>query len=334
LEETEDSINFVFDTHGMEPSMAMLSKPIWEKLRFLINCIGLVSLDIEYDFSLSLENQLMDINLMPKILTRDAKKPGTDDFIVRYKALMGSILLPRYKYDDYLNGGNDLFKKNKLLFGLTEQETLGEINTLLLKEYRRQMWQTNNTKRLVTKQSIWFSRIAIPILGVMLLAVAFFGGRMLLVDIPFRDSVIVANTAYINNNPLSVQQALRAFSVERLPVETKYFLSRSYVSTEALTDIQRENILLGLTPMTNFMLFDYWIFLGRLYFNEAIDIAQRLGDDELLLYAFLKQEVFVRNDLNMPGEERAELLTTLERSIDTLSRARDDAANEVFGTNP
>lgn len=334
LDEAEDSINFVFDTQGMEPSMAILSKPKWEKLRFLVNCVGLSSLDVEYDFSLSLENQLMDINLMPKILTRDAKKSDTEDFQQRYMALAGSILLPKYKYEDYLHGGSDLFRKNKLLSELSKQETLDEVRDRLLKEYRLLMWETSNTKRLVTKQSIWFSRIAIPLLITMLLAVTFLGGRMMFVDIPFRDSVIVANTAYINNDPLSVQQALRAYNVERLPVEARHFLSRSYVSTEALTDIQRENILLGLSPMTNSMLFDYWIHLGRLYFNDAVDIAQRLGDDELLLYAYLKQEVFIRNDLTMPGEERAELLSILERNIEALNRARDEAVSEVFGINP
>ena len=45
-------------------------------------------------------------------------------------------------------------------------------------------------------------------------------------------------------------------------------------------------------------------------------------------------EVFIRNDLTMPGEERTELLTALERNIDALTRARDDAVSEVFGTNP
>ena len=154
---------------------------------------------------------------------------------------------------------------------------------------------------------------------------------MMFIDIPFRDSVITASMAYINNDHLSVQTALRDYDVEMLSDDTKRFLSRSYVSTEALTDLQRENILLGLTSMTPPIIFDYWIHLGRLQFAPAIDIAQRLGDDELLLYAYLKHEVFVRQDVTMPGEERVALLSYLENQINTLSRARDEAAATIFG---
>jgi len=334
LEETEDSVDLVFDAQGMEPADTILSKPKWEQLRFLINCANLYDLDGEYDFSLSQENLLVDINLMPGILTRDAKRPNTEDFLRRYKALSGSILLPKYKYEDYINGGQDLYKKNKLLSELTALETIDEVKELLQKEYKRLIWETNTTKKLVPRRNIWIARIAIPMLTVMLLAAAFFGGRMLLIDIPYRDSMIAANTAYINRDPLSVQRILRPYDIERLSTETRYFLSRSYISTEALTDIQRENVLLVLTPMTNPMLFDYWIHMGRLDFDEAVDIAQRLGDDELLLYAYFQHEVFVRGDMSMAGEERVQLLAELGRNIEAITRARAEAVEEVFGGNP
>ena len=334
LEETEDSVNFMFNTHGLEPAEAILKKPKWEQFRFLANCADLMRLDTEYGFSLSLDNLLMDINLVPSVLSRDAKKPGDTSFLECYKALIGSILLSKYKYDDYLNGGKDLYKKKKLLHEITSQETAEEIKDHLTKEYRRLMWETSTTKKLVPKRNAWLSRIAIPLLTAALLATAFLGGRMLLIDIPFRDSVITANTAYINGDHLTVQRSLRNYSLDRLSVETRYFLSRSYVSTEALTDVQRENILIGLAPITNPMVFDYWILLGRLYFEEAVDIAQRLGDDEMLLYAYLKQEVFVRNDITIPGDERSALLTMLERNISELNRARDEAAGDVFNINP
>jgi len=334
LEETEDSVDFVFETKGYEQSETVLKKPKWEHLRFLVNCADLADLDIEYDFSLSLDNLLVDINLMPGVLIRDAKKPGAKSFLERYKGLAGSILLPKYKYEDYLNGGRDLYKKNKLLSEITALNTVEEMKDRLLKECKRLIWETNTTKKLVFKRNALISRILIPVLTLLLIGAAFFGGRMLLIDIPFRDSIIAANTAYINGDTLSVQRILRPYSVERLSVETRYFLARSYVSTEALTDIQRENILIGLAPITNPMLFDYWIWLGRLYFDGAVDIAQRVGDDELLLYAYLKQQEFVRIDMSLTGEERVALLGELERNIDVLNRARDEAVREVFGGSP
>ena len=96
-----------------------------------------------------------------------------------------------------------------------------------------------------------------------------------------------------------------------------------------MTGVQRENILLGLAARTEPIIFDYWILLGRLEFSEAVEIAQRLGDDELLLFAYLKQEVHVRQDISIPGEERAALLSYLVSNIDRLNRERDEAAGNI-----
>ena len=327
LEEMEDSVNFIFDTGGMKPAETILDKPKWEQLRFLVNCAKLESLDQEYGFSLSPDNMLIDMNLLPKLLLRDVKTSGGVDFLQRYKALIGSILLQKYKYENYINGGQDLYKKNKLLAELTEFETVDEVENRLFEEYNYLLHRTETTKKLVSKKSVIISKIAIPVLAVVLLASIIFGGRMLLIDIPFRDSVIAANNAYIHGDHLAVQRFLRSYSIDRLSNETKYFLSRSYVSTEALTHTQINNILLGLARLTDPIIFDYWILLGRLYFAEAVDIAQRLGDDELLLFAYLKQEVYVRNDMSLPGEERMALLSYLVNQIDRLNRERDEAEN-------
>jgi len=306
-----------------------LKKPKWEQLRFLANCAILDSLVEEYDFSLSLDNLLMDVNLIPKLLVRDAKSSTSVDFLQTYKALIGSILLPRYKYEDYINGGQANYKKNKFLAELADLETVGDIKKRLLAEHQRQVQEISETKKLMSKNHVWISRIALPILSILLIAAVFFGGRMMLVDIPFRDSVIQANTAYINRDALGVQQALRDYDLSRLSVETRHILSRSYVATEALTEVQRENILLGLVQRTEPIIFDYWILLGRLEFSGAVEIAQRLGDDELLLFAYLKQEVVVRQDLTIPGEERAALLSYLVSNIERLNRERDEAARNL-----
>ena len=325
LDETEDSVSFIFDTKGTEPAATVLDKPRYEQLRFLINCATLQSLSQEYDFTLSLDNLLIDVNLMPQLLLRDVKTPDTANFLQHYKALAGSVLLRKYKYDNYINGGKDLFKKNKLLAELANMETAEAIRDRLHEEYHYILHEIRATQKLVPKKAVLFSRIAIPILAIALAAAVFFGGRMLFIDIPFQNSVIAASIAYIHGDHLTVQRELRNYSVSRLSNETKYFLSRSYVSTEALTHVQIHNILTGLARMTDPILFEYWIHLGRLYFAEAVDIAQRLGDDELLLFAYLKQEVYVRNDMSIPGEERMALLSYLENQIDRLNRARAEA---------
>ncbi|MDR2712008.1 MAG: hypothetical protein LBB91_02720, partial [Clostridiales bacterium] len=296
-----------------------------EQLRFLINCADLHELYTEYNFSLSPDNLLSDINLKPQALMRDAKSDGEADFLQLYKALIGTIFLPRYRYYDYLFGGWDLYKKNKILSQLFEMETVTEIKNYLWQEYLRITQEIQETKRLVPKVNIWASRIAIPFLIALLLAALFFGGKFLLSDIPYHNSIVEANTAYIAGNHIEVQQSLEKYDISRFSYETKYLLSRAYVITEALTEAQKDNVLTSLSLKTDSVIFDYWIFLGRLDFGGAIDIAQRLGDDELLLFAYLKYEIVVRNDTTMTGDEKIKLLSDLDNKINSLKKVRDDA---------
>ena len=325
IEETEDSVIFTFDTVELSPAHAILEKPKWEQIRFLINCASIESLRKEYVFPLSLDNMMIDINLVPEVLLRDSSAITNFDFLQTYKALIGSVLLPRYGYLDYLKSSGSHYKKHKLLSELASLDTTAAIKSRLLESYRLMINDINTSKKLVPKKNVWISRAAIPLLSILLAAVVFFGGRMMFIDIPFRNSVIAANTAYISGDFLTVQRELRDYDINALSVDTRFFLSRAYVSTEALTDTQRNNILMGLAQLTDPIIFDYWILLGRLYFAEAIDIAQRLGDDELLLFAYLKHEVFIRQDNSMPGEERVALLSYLENNINRLNNARNEA---------
>ena len=325
LEIMEDSINFIFNTTYLTPANTILKKPRWEQLRFLVNCAALESLSDEYDFSLSMDNLMIDMNLVPSVLIRDAKKSDDTDFRERYMALIASVLLPKHKYEDYISGGQSNYKKSKLLTELAPLDTTKAIQDRLYEVYQQRIREVDATQKLVLKKNVFASRIAIPALVVLLAAVSFFAGRMWLFDIPFRDSVITANTAYIHGDFLRAQQALRRYDVHELSVDTRFFLSRAYVSTEAITETQRENRLITLGQRTEPMIFDFWILLGRLRFAEATDIAQRLGDDELLQFVYIKQEAFVRQDMSLSGAERTELLTYLVNEINRLNRERDEA---------
>ena len=332
LEEAEDGVTFVFDTEGLTPISGLSRSSLEEKCRFLVNCAALEELCAEYDFSLSPDNLRMDINLRPRVLVRDARREGSA-FLPKYKALIGCIMYKKYGYEDYLNGGSDLYKKKKLLSELTAPETAAEVKDLLLERFHASTESTRTTKKLVPKRNVWISRIAIPVLAVALCAAGFFVWKSLFQDIPYRNSVIQADNAYIGGNYLDVQQALTKYSGTSLSYDTKYVLARAYVATEALTDAQKQNVLQGLTLKTPSEIFDYWIYLGRLQFTEAIDIATRYGDNELLLFAYMKYEVVVKNDTTMAGDQKTALLSDLDNKIAALVKARDDAA-QAAAKNP
>ncbi len=346
LEEEDDGVTLEFETTGLAPAETVLSRSAEDQFRFLANCAALVKLDDEYSFSMSLDNLLVDINLKPLVLVRDARGGGGTIFLSRYQALVGSVVQRRYGYDDYLGGGRDLYKKNALLAQVAASETVSEVEDRLRREFQSITEKDARTMRLVPKRNVWASRVAIPVLAAALVAAGFFAGVSMFRDIPYKDDVIQANTAYIAGDYIGAQQALQDYAVTGLSYESKYLLSRAYVGTEALTDTQKDNILIGLTLKTDPVIFDYWIYLGRMDFDAAIDIALRLDDDELLLFAYMKYEVVVRNDTMMTGEEKTALLTDLGGKIDAIQQTRaeesgqagdsdaDQAGDEATGPTP
>ena len=341
LEELEDGVNFIFDIVNLIPSREVLSKSKEQQLRFLINCSDLEKLCAEYDFSLSADNLLADINLRPQVLLRDTVKSNAGNtakdnnqtFLTKYKALIGSFLLSKYKYEDFMKGGESLFEKNKLLLEISKINNAAEIKKYLMQEYFEIIRDVQQNHTLTPKRNALIFRVLIPSLAVLLLAASFFAAMAYLNQIPFRDSIITANEAYIAGSPMEVQRALAGYSVEQLSHETRLILSRSYVATEPLNDVQRSNILMGLALITDGSIFDYWIHLGRLEFYDAIDIALRFGDSELLLFAYIRQEAFVRADPNIPGSEKVVQLSYLEGRIAALQRERGDAEGLMLNSS-
>jgi len=171
--------------------------------------------------------------------------------------------------------------------------------------------------------------ITMPVLTIALIISTFFLWRAVFQEILFKNAVIQANSAFIAGDFIETQRALSDYDILELSVETRYFLSRAYVTTEALTDVQNQHKLMGTTHITNLVIFDYWIFLGRLQFDEAIDIAQRVGNDELLLFVYVKYEVVIKSDTTISGEEKTTLLNDLAGKISALEKDREEEIAEL-----
>ncbi|MDR2570210.1 MAG: hypothetical protein LBD23_07915 [Oscillospiraceae bacterium] len=329
LEEAEDGIELLFEITGLERAEIINKKSKDEKYRFLVNAADLDKLSVEYEFSISPNNLLIDINLKPQVMMRDARHKNSTEFIVQYKALIGSVLQPKYKYEDYLNGGNDLYEKQKLLSTIVAHETVLEVKLYLMRMHENILYNIQKTKQLVSKKYVIISTVIIPTLLILLIASGIFLWQAFFLDIPFKNDIIRANSAYIANEYIETQRALSGYDISDLSFESRYFLARAYIITEALTDVQKENILQGITLRSDPVIFTYWILLGRLQFTEVIDIAQRLGDDELLLFAYLKYEVVVRNDTTISGDEKTTLLNNISERINTLQRNREEAIEAI-----
>jgi len=328
LEEREDGIALIFDSAGKTPAESIIEKPLADRLHFLVNAAVLESLHKDYSFSLAPDNLMVDINLCPHVLSRDLNTGG-EPFVQKYKALAGEILNPKYSYADYLNGGEDLYKKQKQLTQIAECETGAEVCGLLRAEYEEVTRNCAKTKKLVSKNSVIISWALIPILGIGLIVAALLAVRANFIDIPHKARIIEASQAYIAREYIAVQTALGDVELSEMTHETKHLLARAYVITEALTDEQKNHVLMGLTLMTDSALFDFWIYLGRLNFEASIEIAQRFGDSQLLLFAYMKQRTFIESGNTVVGEEREAILGHLEREISRLQSERIIEPEEI-----
>jgi len=327
LEELEDGINLSFVTDGMESAQLILENPRTDKLRFIINVAGLEALHKDYAFSLALDNLMNDQNLRPFVLSRDLNCEGAS-FLQKYKAVIGETIASKYNYSDYINGGEDLYKKNKLLSEIAKLETVDEVRLRLLALYDESVKKTASTKKLVSKKSVILSGILIPVLAVALIITAYFAINAIFIEIPHQEQIIEASLAYIGNEFIAAQVAMRGIEPSDMTHETKHFLAHAYVITEAMSDEQKEHVLMGLTRMTDGAILDFWIYLGRLDFDASIEIAQRFGDSQLLLFVYIKQHAFVQASTTIPGEERAALLNLLYSEI---TRLRNDLTFEGDG---
>ncbi len=318
LEQNGNSVTLKFDLCETEQFSNISEKTRAEKLRCLINCSGFADLRKMYSFSLAPSNLVYDINSYPMVIERNVSKRN-DDFINEYKALIASVLYPKYSYDDYYLGGNDLFRKKKLLKDISGCSSAEQIKSVLMEAYSEEEKDIRDNKKIISKRKVIASRIAIPVLSLITLFSCVVGYILMFIEIPYRDNVISANNAYISEDYLAVQNSMSNIEIDKIQKHEKYILSRSYVITESLTEEQKKHILSGITLKTDERVMCYWIEIGRLNFDEAIDYAQRIGDDELLLFALIKKTAYVKGNTSITGEEKTELLNSLESQIKELT---------------
>jgi len=325
-----EEVSFEFFTEGLSQCREM-DCDYGEKYRFLVNCSNLFVLSNEFEFSLNPENLMCDINYCAKVLIRDKCEgdKSKESFFKKYKSLAACILYPKFTYEDYFNGRSDLFKKNSKLASIYECKDVSELQQYLLKTYQEYINNQRENEVLVSKKQRSVAKVCFPILIALVIVFGFFASFAYLKAIPYKDVLLAADEEYLSGNYTEVQEMLSEISVDDLPFSQKYILSRSCVSSESMTQDQKKNILEGLTVNTDEAVIEYWIYVGRLDFDNAIDMAQKIGDDELLLYAYIKQRSNLEGDNTMSGEEKTEKLNQIDEKIASItdSVTKEDTGN-------
>ena len=135
-------------------------------------------------------------------------------------------------------------------------------------------------------------------------------------------AALAAQRAYVESDYVSVIDSLREIEPDAMDIHEKYILAVSYIKGQAVDNFSNEakdNILSRLNVRGDSAVMDYWIYLGRLETREAEDIALKLSDNQLLLYAYLQERDQVSRDSSLNGSDKAQRVQELDGEIDKLA---------------
>ena len=312
IEEEKETVCMSFDLRGMKGAEELKAEDRFMKLRFLIQTADLEELYQRYDFLLEPENLYYDLLGRVKVRRRDTiphgRKNRTKQFLRQYQALIGYLLEGSRPYEDYLCGGMEILKPQDVTAGFFEPETVQEEKKILseyygnlLEEEKRSMIKVKNCgyKRLIK-----YSVLSIFLL-VLLGAVSIYSFVWYM---PRQERLRAAEDAYIRKDYRVMIDSLQGFGPEELGQAVDTFSPKD-----------KENILSKMTYQSGEDVLDYWIHLGRLEVEEAEDLAMKMSDDQLLLYAYMHELRQVGEDGGLSGEEKSSRKQELVKEIEELA---------------
>lgn len=331
-EEEKEELIFSYDTEGYKPFVQIKKERREEAMINLLDCGNLIEVCRNYKVEMRPENLYYDIHNQVFVMYRDVYGKGEEfdeeEFLKQYKALTGFVLQDKYNYEDYYDGGMELLQKDKFLELIAKADTVEEIEKCLLEEYERLIAEHRETKIEIDKKKYKRKKTALAVTSILLVLALAFSGYELFWMKPYERAVIKAQRDYLKINYSGVIEDFEKTDMSRLSVYDKYILAYSYIQCENLTEEQKKNINSALSLDTNEKILDYWIALGRLEVSEAENIAQQVSDNDLLLYAYLKEKNMLETDTEISGSEKEERMEELDSKIERLLEGDEDETEE------
>lgn len=318
--DTSETVVIRYDVKDLLPISEAQKLTLEEKYNLLSNVAKLRVLCNKYVFDLSPDNIFFNNNLDVRLLERNIGITTEEDFLKKYKALAGTLINKKYAYNDYYAGGDDLFSKNKKTSPISQFDNIDALRDYFTeKQIAEKAYHKDNFVE-ISRSSYKSKRVLFPVLIVFFVVSAIISGYLTLFELPLKNKLIEANSYYLKNDYINVEKSLEAVSLSRIPYESKYILAVSYLKTVDLSQEEKANEMLQMTTNTQEILFDYWIHIGRMEYESAVDDAQRLNSNSHLFYAYVCYRKSVENDLTIDGSEKTNLLSSIENEIERLRK--------------
>lgn len=237
--------------------------------------------------------------------------------LASYKALMVSILVPKVDFELAVSGLDAV--KDKIAQDIIPLKNVEEVSQYISENYYKLAEKSARENILVNTRKWKGLVIAVSILAVVSAVLSFTTYQSMFKDGPLKSAVIIAQSNFMRKDYSETVESLKSYGAESLPKEAKYILAASYVRLDSLSDKQKETVLNTITESSDETILNYWIYLGRGKFEKALDVAQNIGDTQLILHAYTNLYESVRANVNMNGSEKQKKLGEYEKKIKELS---------------
>lgn len=322
-------LTFKYTPRAQSALSQFLATDLAEKYQIIEGIAALEPLAGTYEFSMSPDNIYTDIHWNIAILKRDVNRREETNFLRMYKALAACLLLGEDVYETCLYGGDEVLKAHVETSPLCELRTAEEVKEHYLDLYRELRAERQNRFTFIETaklKRLVITRLAAAVLaGALLVGGAFYAFH----EVSYAKASIAGYERYLSKDYLGCINGMQTIGTDRMTSVQTQILATSYVSAEALNAEQRTRILASLShtaPERNI----YWICIGRKQFAEAVDMAVRLNDEELQLYAYMKQRDELEMNTTMSGEDKEKALQDVQRRIDALAKSLGLDSREEF----
>ncbi|MBL1230569.1 type VII secretion protein EssB [Enterococcus sp. BWB1-3] len=307
-----------------------------DKLRAMVNTASIEELlDLPLTFFLHPDNLLFNHNLIPSLAYRGLREK-MPPFIInkkkllrQYKCLILELFEKNQNFSTLYEGQLEIKNGNSFIQTIIQLESIEEIRAYLMDTYLQTTAYSERTMCKVSKvKFMWMKRMALcmSILSVVMLGPLIYGSFFY---IPFLYRMQEADTAFLKGNYEEVITTLKNEQIEKMPFTQKYELAYSFIQGEILQEKQRAVILNNITLRSEEDYLNYWIENGRGNYDEALDIAKKLEDSDLILFSIIQKMEQVRNDGSLKGTEKEVFMMELEEDYVRYQEKRSKMMDEA-----
>ena len=239
-------------------------------------------------------------------------------FLSQYKSLILSILNPKISYDHFVNG--EISLKDKFSQSISSSISFDEVHQLVEAKWIKEKQKDEAALVKVSKGRYRFFKYA----GSVALIAAIAMGVLTFIDqrttIPKQKAIMSAQADFITNHYDKALEVLKPYQPNQLPKTARFVLASSSINLANLSQTQKAAVLNNISSTTDDNTLNYWIYQGRGSFEQALNLAKNIGDDQLTLLAYTDLYQSTKLNGSMNGDEKQKKLEEYSKQIQELSK--------------